>query len=147
MPSTGVTRGEDNQRAKRSHRAFVKTGNLAQAIGRAGKIAGLARMWVAMATAEPGSMDQHGRLYLHTHTDRIPECSFVHLIFYLYMENQGANCRHHVAAPSSCHILSSFCFRFPSFDKLIRIFLPFPCKSQLERPKWVRKNKGGANNP
>lgn len=59
-----------NQRTKRSHRAFVKTGNLAPAIGHAGKVAGLVWTWVAMATAEPGSMDQHGRLYLHTHTRR-----------------------------------------------------------------------------
>lgn len=32
-----------NRRAKRSHRAFVKTGNLAPAIGHAGKVAGLAQ--------------------------------------------------------------------------------------------------------
>lgn len=81
-----------NRRAKRRfHRDFVKTGNLAQATGHAGKLAGCTQMWVAMATAEPGTMDQHGRLHLQTHTRmQTAECGFVHLI-YLHVQHQGAN--------------------------------------------------------
>lgn len=143
MPSTIVTRGEDNQQANRSHRAFMKTGNLAQAIGSAGKVAGLARTWVAMATAEPDSMDQHGRLYSHTLTQSVAlSISFSTCICSTKMQIVIATWR----LPPVIRFYPPFVSRFPSFDKIIRISLPFPCKSQLERTKWFQKNKGGANN-